>query len=336
MKGKTKAFTLVELLVVIAIIGILIAMLLPAVQAAREAARRSQCSSNLKQIGVGLHNYGSTHGRLPMGALHTIDWPNALYFIMPFTEQQQIYDIMKQMQDQGIRPYDSTAASIWNGVLDDKGIPLYLCPSDGLGGATKRTTGGIVVTDGDVPQYFVTNYLGIFSGLRDGETNSNDPAGVFGGSSTIASEHKAVFVVNYGTSFNEITDGLSNTLAFSEYLSGMPDDIRGFPITNRAGSQYLHVTLTPNSKQPDNLLNYPSFCQGGATGKYSHPEKNLPCVAGSTPYNYAISRSRHSGGVNTLFCDGSVHFMPDTINIDVWQSLGWICDGGPMGSEWNH
>ena len=121
-------------------------------------------------------------------------------------------------------------------------------------------------------------------------------------------------------------------MAFSEYLTGLPDDIRGFPITNRAGSQYLHVALTPNSKEPDNLLDWSTFCQGGAN---NYPEKNLPCIAGAWSQNMAGSRSRHPGGVNSLFCDGSVHFMPDTIDLDTWQSLGWMSDGRPMGSEWS-
>ena len=106
---NSKGFTLVELLVVIAIIGILIALLLPAVQAAREAARRSQCTANMKQIGVGLHNYSSAHKSFPMGCLHGVDWPNALYYIMPFTEQQQMYDAMKKMQDLGLAPYSPAA-----------------------------------------------------------------------------------------------------------------------------------------------------------------------------------------------------------------------------------
>ena len=188
----------------------------------------------------------------------------------------------------------------------------------------------MVTTGADDPQYFVTNYVEIVSGINDGETWLHDPTGAIGSGNSLASERRAVFTYNYGAKFNEITDGLSKTMAFSEYLSGLPIDFRGFPVTNRAGSQFLHVNMTPNSQEPDNLNNYATFCEPAS----NRPELNLPCIKGTTAANFATSRSRHPGGVNSLFCDGSVHFITNEIDVNNWRSLGWMSDGGPMGATW--
>lgn len=318
-----KAFTLVELLVVITIIGILIALLLPAVQAAREAARRMQCTNNMKQIGIALHNYATAHGSMPMGGIKSIDWPHTLYFLLPYMENQPLYDVLKEMQDAGITPYTDTpeAIALWRSSgVENLSIPGYLCPSDSMGGNTK---GGIFAgNSADMPKTYTVNYQPVFSGRNMGESLQDQPGG------TLSSDLRAVFGWDRGASFADIRDGLSNTLAFAEYLTGMPDDIRGWPVSGWSSSQFIHVSLTPNTSANDLMIGYQGFC----LPQNNQPSLNLPCDSASTNPCTAASRSRHPGGVNGLLCDGSVHFIGDSIDSDTWRQLGFREDGGPL--EW--
>ncbi len=295
-------FTLVELLVVITIIGILISLLLPAVQAAREAARRLQCSNNLKQIGLAMHNVESQNGKFPPGCKTDYEWPYLIHFLLPFMEQEAYYKALNGPAFNLTVPWKS---SDWPTIVNGQTWPNLLCPSDGMGDPLHY---------GGSMQLPKSNYLGIFSGLSESE-----------GLNSTNMLHRAVFRPDEGTLISEIKDGTSNTMAVAEYLRGADSlDVRGLFWTTRAGCQTLFVTLGPNSTSPDIAIDSTEFCP--SSGEHNQPEANLPCTQGADNETYASPRSRHSGGINAVFCDGSVHFVQNGIDITPWRCLGWIAD----------
>jgi prepilin-type N-terminal cleavage/methylation domain-containing protein/prepilin-type processing-associated H-X9-DG protein len=312
-----RGFTLVELLVVIAIIGILIALLLPAIQAAREAARCTQCSNNLKQIGIAMQSYVSQNGgTFPPGIKaknrfsynYIYEWPYFLHVIMPFCDQNYFYKAVHGPKFDIGQPWSTPDK--WKGV-NNTVLSAFLCPTDGVGS-------NLVDWGADYPAHIGrSNYLGIFSGLCDGDAFSDSVL-----------VQRAVFRYTRGRALKEIRDGTSNTMAAAEYLKGIgPGDERGVFYTNRAGSQTLFVKLGPNSSAPDRSLFCPDY------GSPNDPLLKLPCVQGGDDDSYASPRSRHPGGVNAVFCDASVHFIQNDIDADTWQSLGWIADGKTINNN---
>jgi prepilin-type N-terminal cleavage/methylation domain-containing protein/prepilin-type processing-associated H-X9-DG protein len=326
MKGQPRpGFTLIELLVVIAIIAVLIGLLLPAVQKVREAAARLKCQNNLKQIGLALHNHHDGQGAFPPGTYCSInawagdpepakEWAYLLHYLLPYLEQPALYQALSGPGWINARPWGgATEQAAWAPFLRVT-IPTLLCPSDG--GTPLSTHAGA-----NVP-LARTNYLGFFSGTHDRHNWSQ----------TYPANQRALFTLgkDRATRIASIADGTSNTLAVGEYVRGIgADDSRGWFYSNRAGNQLLYATNTPNSSAPDVLIDYPGYCSSG----FNQPTQ--PCTVddddGYGGNNTVSSRSRHAGGVNALFCDGHVRFIPNSIPLGTWQNLVWIADGNPLG-----
>lgn len=315
--GRT-AFTLVELLVVIAIIGILVALLLPAVQAARESARRLQCTNHLKQIGLALHNYHTAHQTFPPGSLAydgdnraTNNTGEAVHqwtvFILPYAELSTLSDAYDW--DVGHRGPDW--ANITKPAVFSKRISLYQCPSDTPGVAGDSQYGGNGVTRSN----YVACHSPDGSHMEKGITNfdkacndANNPAA-----------KKALFNWNVARRIDDVRDGASNTVMLSEVIAGPSGtkDLRGVWHAD-LGIGYSHLR-TPNSAIPDQLLS--GWCE---------PQK-APCTGTSPCWSTVIyaARSYHTGGVNTTLADGSVHFFADSIDAQLWIDLASI-DGGEV------
>ena len=303
-----RGFTLVELLVVIAIIGVLVALLLPAVQAAREAARRTQCSNNLKQVALAMHNYHDVHDTLPWGSMeYRRGWQ---LLVLPFLEQSHLYDMWGDFND--MAHYFSPA----NAAVSTTRIPTLSCPSD-----RPRTTdlAGHHITHHN----YAVNYgnTGFFS-QETGVTQTVGDVTFAGAPFTMKGRGHGhwggPYIPPESFSFSDILDGLSNTLMFAEVIQGYTTggiyDLRGFTWWGPAAG--FTTLRSPNSNLPD-IMVQSNYC--------NNTPPNPPCDPNvmSTPNRPAnnAARSRHAGGVNVALCDGSVRFVTDTIDIFTWRAL---------------
>lgn len=315
---KKKAFTLIELLVVIAIIGILVALLFPAVQAAREAARRTSCRNNLKQIGLALHGFHDVQNCFPNGSENAkpvlLTAPRITYMISlyPFLEQKPAFDRWDPTAPGtpdgygGTIPWCSSVNSLGDDAVTAVVLPNLLCPSDGVGGRTStRVT------------YWTSchsNYLA-FCG-------DDNYAAILPGA--VPPHRRSAFGFNFGARIGEILDGTSCTMVFGEYLTGVPEggaqeDFRGAVWIDIPGLSQIYTRSTPNSTSPD------VFFPAGRC--FNRPELNLPCTIASKEESTAAARSRHPGGVHVLMGDGSVQFVNESISLAVWRALGTIAGG---------
>ena len=350
-RWKRQAFTLVELLVVIAIIGILIALLLPAVQAAREAARRSQCTNNLKQLGLALHNHHDIYKRFPPGGAGTITpwgtyvpsgeagWGTSwLVHILPFIEQDNLYagiDLTVSSPGWG----DATT----NAAITSAVIPPYRCPSSPLDKVVPSPSSG-------ASNVMLVTYVGI-SGAINGlipdynETRCNSGEAKTGCcSGGIACGNGILFPFGK-IGFQDITDGTSNVMAISEQA----DFLKTLNNTKVDwGSGHLHGwvigahggSATVNRAPPNYFSGGDARTFNQTTIRYpinqktGWPDGDGDCgglgVCRNMGDNIPLN-STHPGGVNVALCDGAVRFVGETIDLAVLAQLAVRDDGVPLG-----
>lgn len=326
MKSR-KGFTLIELLVVIAIIGVLVALLLPAVQTAREAARRTQCANNLKQIGLALHNYHGTHNVLPPGNRSTLYATWALY-LLPYLDQNNLY----QGWDFNAGVNGRTYTTAPNLAISQQRITVYTCPTD-----TPRTN-VTSTTAPEIPHHnYAANYGNSALNQQTSYTGVQFKGAPFGNVQTDASATPTNRPNRGCMGFANITDGVSNTLLIAELIQGSGfnapsrTDLRGRIIGYSDGG-YFTTQNTPNSPISDwENTNYcvPPVPTGSIT--FTNPQ-NPPCAqTNQFSYLQRATRSRHIGGVQGLLCDGSVRFFQNSIDLNVWRAAGSTQDGEVIG-----
>ncbi|MFO1064732.1 MAG: DUF1559 domain-containing protein [Pirellulales bacterium] len=316
MRIRKTGFTLVELLVVIAIIGILVGLLLPAVQQAREAARRMQCSNNLHQLGLAMLNYESAYKKLPGGVgRYGCCWGTWQVAILPYIEQTVLFNAY---QNQGGADWGARYGATVNRTVTSTRIPTLTCPSDtpnapiGASGTTPAITSHNYAVNYGNTSFFQTTLNGInFYGAPFqcySKSTSDD------GPSTLAAALTFTNIYGKPTPLADVTDGLSNTLMAAEVLQGRGTDLRGF--TWWGGASGIVTYLAPNSSSPDVITG------GNCTSTAANPK--MPCTTTTTTTAPRMmgSRSLHPGGVQVVFCDGHTSFVPNSIDYNLWQATG--------------
>jgi prepilin-type N-terminal cleavage/methylation domain-containing protein/prepilin-type processing-associated H-X9-DG protein len=318
MNAPRRGFTLVELLVVIAIIGVLIGMLLPAVQKVREAANRTRCQNNLKQISLATLNYESTYTLLPPGK--GIDTMSVQGIILPFIEEQNVANLFKSNADVNAKG---------NVNFADVQIPIYLCPSDPSPDSIANPRG-----KGSRGK---NNYFGNAGATANQFSTDSAAVGVF--------NVKTAGVAS--VTLADVIDGTSNTAMFAETTRAHLSLALNPPYSGQAWFQKDLVYLinpaawndyTVNATVCNDWNNNDNWDVIGYRGEeyyrglpplslYTHtvPPNNSGWDCGNG-YNFTAAhmaaRSHHPGGVNVAFVDGSVHFIADTIDMPTWKALG--------------
>lgn len=324
LSRQPRGFTLIELLVVITIIGILIGLLLPAVNSAREAARRTQCSNNLRQLALGMQNYHAARGRLPPAA---IAWPtdfpprpgNAGQWFDDHGWYSQIGGYIEQSAWFKTINFKVNFSDSSNDKARRYYIPTYACPDDGL---NRNEWGNPPNPSLDSPNWarWRGNYVVNFGNTNYGQSTKNKVQ--FLG---------APFSRHRSSRFSDIKDGTTHTLMMSEYVTVLEFDAAdggqtpgqgwGGPMsdfTTALGGQTFEAWAPPNSILADDVS------RRCPPSKYL--QANIKCnqigsdVTADLNQSFA-ARSKHYGGVNASLCDGSVRFYSDTIDLATWQAL---------------
>ena len=346
-----RGFTLIELLVVIAIIAVLIALLLPAVQAAREAARRTQCVNNLKQIGLALHNYHSIHDTFPLGASLGVESLPSTYLakqnwsylaaILPQAEASALYNAINF--NFGVDTNPGASAYQVNQTAINTQVKAFLCPSDPNAGGTFKAS---------------NNYYGSI-GTTTNLTNAGGSA-----ASLAAYPTTGMFGMQVCYGFRNCTDGTSNTIAVSEAsvgnssLKAMTKDVGLFGVSSIPAAAILPDASTSLASTMLGLQACNTAWQAGtasqvdsvrgmvwAQGVMAYTLFNTVATPNSASWSfcgnigtagftvYSEADSYHSGGVNTLMTDGSVRFVKSSINLMTWCALGTKGNGEVISAD---
>ena len=322
---RQRAFTLIELLVVIAIIGVLVGLLLPAVQQAREAARRSACNNKLKQLGLALHNYYDSRRVFPIGQGIDSDQCGGgsgnrraapwTVLILPFLEQTTLYDDFDMEEDFESSYRENPSATVGNGVPSQQEVEGYHCPSF------------------FAPDRLHTNYFGVMgggSGQYTCQARSDKPGRNFW--------TNGILYQNSKVKIRHVTDGTSNCFMVGETKyqlgpGGRTDSHRfGWASTIRGGGDSLTGTVAAATDVKIN--EYDGDGNTGDTGFGAAAASSFGTVGGNNATNHLQGRafgSYHVGGTHFCMADGSVHFLNENIDITTYQNLGIRNDGNVIG-----